>query len=186
MKQFVWPNNQQLCEFIEEHKSLFTNKSILELGSGTGILYCTLWKLGYHQLYSSDYNDSDISNNIRYNCTLNKVPHNHIEHSWGEKWLSSIRPQIVIASDILLYTKMYSALVNTLKQLLIGSNQQQDKVEQSDFCNHPFFLLSAKRRVIDDHLFFEELTRNNFNIKDFGKRIYIITYNGNSTVSSEC
>mmetsp|Transcript_4785 Transcript_4785/g.7441 ORF Transcript_4785/g.7441 Transcript_4785/m.7441 type:complete len:104 (+) Transcript_4785:3-314(+) len=35
---FVWPGNEAVAAWILEHRDLFENRRILELGSGTGVL----------------------------------------------------------------------------------------------------------------------------------------------------
>ena len=51
---------------------MFRGRSILELGTGTGVLGIYLKKLGM-EVCTSDYKDDEIEPNLRKNCELNEV-----------------------------------------------------------------------------------------------------------------
>lgn len=164
---FVWPNNEALASWILEHADMFRGRRILELGSATGALYCALVRCGF-DITSSDAPDPDITRNLRHNCEANSVAFRHIEHGWGEAWPAAERFDVVIASDILLYSRLYPALVRSLRAILTATPASPDAA-------YPVFVLSARRRVPEDSQFFDELQREGFICRDHGKRLYTIT-----------
>lgn len=167
---FVWPNNDALAIWMLEKAALFHGKKILELGSATGALYCSLVLNGF-DVTSSDAPDADISSNLGHNCEINRVPFRHIEHSWGDAWSDS-NPlfDVIVASDILLYSRLYSSLVRSIRCILART-----PAYEANGASYPFFLLSARRRVPEDGEFFEELRKAGLTWQDHGKRLYTIT-----------
>jgi hypothetical protein len=139
---------------------------------------------------TSDYaDDEDIAENIARNCTANGLVAEqncqHLAYNWGglfpwaklaDCWGAisaslacqptpeEAAPDVIIASDILLYVKTYPALVSTLQQLLSARKGTK-------------FFLSAKRRVPDDKYFFELINENGFEMIDHGGRVYEISWN---------
>jgi predicted nicotinamide N-methyase len=111
-----------MVSFINEHWDMFNNKRLLEIGSGTGVL-AIYFKLKGFEIITSDYNDPEIEENIKFNCNLNGIDPSsltHIRHSWGtsfpKEYLNSY--DLVVANDIFLYDKEYGNLINTFEQLL--------------------------------------------------------------------
>lgn len=189
---FVWPHNEATLAALLNYKvtedfELSRNVLIVELGSGTGILTIALRKMGFTSAISSDYDNSDIADNISHNCNLNGIYEAHIPHNWGQEFpwsqlkdvvpgrcFTEIRGQpsiVLVASDILLYRKLYSDLVRTIRQLLsppFGSTQ---------FCLKPFMILGAKRRVTGDDEFFAQLRNENCEVTHLGGRMFFIAQN---------
>jgi cyclopropane fatty-acyl-phospholipid synthase-like methyltransferase len=187
--QFVWPNNGAFASWLAEHsKELIPGKRILELGTGTGVLYVWLQKrfsAVAQALVCSDAADAEISSNVCYNCEKNSVRCDFVAHTWGTKW-SGGEFDVLVASDILLYVKAYPALVETLLQILAPREthslchlrapvMRASGPEETDLAlRTPFFLLSARRRVADDHLFFEQLRAAGFEVLELPQRLHII------------
>ena len=108
-------------------------KSVLELGSATGLLACRMKLAGVLNIATSDVADGgSVKENVLYNFALNgvdAVP--HVEHTWGTGW-SEGGYGVVLASDILLYVKAYDALVKTLGeiggQVVMSWNRRMEEV----------------------------------------------------------
>ena len=193
---FVWPHNEATLNAFLDFKFNGTNglnqsARILELGSGTGVLSIALRKLGFSSAITSDYDSTDIAENIEYNCLLNNVYHVHIPHTWGEqfpweqleniwqKCSSSVcttqPPVVLVASDILLYKKLYSNLVHTICQLLsYNLKNNADSCCSANSRMKPFMILGAKRRVTGDDEFFTLLRKADCEVTHLGGRIYCI------------
>jgi len=189
---FVWPNFNYQIDFIMSHLSLFTGRTILELGTGTGIVPIFLRKKGL-VVVSSDYDAPEITNNIDYNCKLNKILHSHIPHVWGTPFnfeqlqaervrleqalQTTAAPQldIVIATDILLYADQYPNLVNTLCQLLKPNNNaaRETFTLDGEQYHYPFFLLNVARRLDTTPTFYKLATEAGLVIKKKGKMVII-------------
>ena len=131
---------------------------VLELGSATGLLALRFSQAGV-SMVTSDYDDTAsgeecIEANIVFNYGLNaeaSVP--HIPHTWGEPWpegsLFDGGFEIVLASDILLYTAAYSALVQTLLRLFVEGRTTK-------------FVMSWDRRMDESKEFFEMMKEAGF------------------------
>jgi hypothetical protein len=79
---------------------------------------------------TSDYDDGptdEIGRSIADNFARNgMVAVDHVRHSWGEKLggLETVTYDIVFASDILVYSKMYPALVSSLAALFRNGTKE--------------------------------------------------------------
>jgi hypothetical protein len=114
-----------------------------------------------NMIVTSDISDGGIvEQNIKYNFQLNNIDSVvHIEHTWGTGWSNSINNntndcnassfKYIIASDILLYVKVYPELVLTLTELFNGGTIEK-------------FIMSWKRRIAESKVFFELMTDAGF------------------------
>jgi len=123
---FVWKGAVALAAFLARHRSVLAPLRVLELGAATGaVAVYARAHLGFTHFITSDLDDPEISKNIKRNTELNGLgPELHVPHTWGERiesLVSILRSaggvDVVVASDILLYTKAYVALVSTLRAL---------------------------------------------------------------------
>lgn len=182
----VWPGTNVLGQFIVNQKPYFSNANILELGSATGALAIYLIKYPRcYNIFTCDYDDSnidtpvgDIEQNIAYNFEINGLTNSncHIPYTWGQNWNATIHSKTIeknlpanylkfkyiIAADILLYVKSYSALVNTLVQLF----------EDTDVSE---FVMSWQRRINESKIFFELMKDASFSCLNHGKGLYTFT-----------
>ena len=97
-------------------------KRVLELGAATGLLSIFLVRRG-HVVVTSDCetDGEDVERNIAHNFGLNGLPAPpHLPHDWGAPLPAGAAGgfDLVIANDILIYTKAYPALITTLLALL--------------------------------------------------------------------
>ncbi|KAL8093042.1 hypothetical protein AgCh_035068 [Apium graveolens] len=184
----LWPGSFAFAEWLVQHKSWIEGKRIIELGSGTGGLAIFLWKLFQIDITTSDYDDSDIEENIAHNCKVNGVipvlP--HIKHSWGDAFPTAYSDwDLVIASDILLYVKQYNNLIKTLSFLLKTRTSNLDEPIQrrngTENGGYPgvacsAFLMSWRRRIgkEEESIFFNGCENAGLGVQHLGSRVYCI------------
>jgi len=152
----VWPGAFKLASFIDENR-VYNDGKILELGAATGALAIYLQKYYNYDLVTSDYNDGgEIEENIQYNYELNGlVPCPHLPYSWGDNTerIDSMKHHFkyIIASDILLYVKIYPFLVDFLVYLFANNDIKE-------------FLMSWQRRIDDSKVFFDLMEAKGFQL----------------------
>jgi len=180
---FIWPGALDLAQYIDTYRSdIYTGGKILELGSATGFLAIFLaMKLlktnnvnnCNDMIVTSDIDDDGIvEQNIKYNFQLNNIDSVvHIPHTWGTGWTrdnhqcSASSFKYIVASDILLYVKVYPELVSTLTELFNGGT----------ICE---FIMSWKRRIAESKVFFDLMTTAGFHCmrpENCSGTIYIFT-----------
>ena len=116
-------------------------------------------------IVTSDIDDGgQVEQNIRYNFELNNISTvTHIAHTWGTGWDFSIKDhnhndccassfKYIIASDILLYVKVYPDLVKTLCELFDGGSIEK-------------FVMSWKRRINESKIFFDLMKQAGFDLE---------------------
>eukprot|EP01133_Synstelium_polycarpum_P002533 gene2533-2901_t len=158
---YVWPSTFYLIDYILEHRDLFANKKVIELGSGTGILSLYLKKKGI-DITSSDIDNPEVSENIIYNQSLNNIQFNHIPHTWGDEFPKEDNDfDVVIASDIILYVSYFEKLMVTLRQLM-------------DHKKDSFMIMAYKRKLYDSKKFFILLSENGFEFEIIGSKMWKI------------
>nr|GMD44955.1 protein N-terminal and lysine N-methyltransferase efm7-like isoform X1 [Ipomoea batatas] len=182
----LWPGTFAFAEWLVEHRSWLEGRRILELGSGTGALAIFLQKSFKFDITTSDYDDTDIEENIAHNCQANGISPAlpHIRHTWGEAFpIPDPHWDLIIASDILLYVKQYPNLIKTLSFLLRAytpniSQADSRGFEQQDSSAlpQPAFLMSWRRRIgkEDESLFFDGCEKAGLKVNHLGSRVYCI------------
>ncbi|KAJ7536635.1 hypothetical protein O6H91_12G075700 [Diphasiastrum complanatum] len=146
----LWPGACIFAKWLDTHHYLFQGQRVLELGSGTGALAIFLKKAYLLDITTSDYDDEEIESNIAYNCKLNGVSAlPHIKHNWGEPF--PVRKpdwSLIIASDILLYTKQYENLIKSIKYLLekYVSDKCEEQVE-GPICDGRFLVCQEHEEI---------------------------------------
>lgn len=116
----VWPGAHVLAEWLREAApSRLAGRRCLELGSATGALALFAVRALGLDVTTSDVDDGEVEEAIACNFRLNgALPPPHVAHTWGTPLPPGLgRFDVVFASDILLYTKSYPALVDTLEAL---------------------------------------------------------------------
>lgn len=150
--------------------------------SGTGALAIFLHKKLQIDITTSDYNDTEIEENIAHNCAINGITPvlPHIKHSWGDTFPTT-EPDwdIVIASDILLYVKQYTNLIKTICFLLKSYKPKNNKlVGPIGDVTYPWptFLMSWRRRIGKDEesLFFCGCEDAGLEVQHLGSRVYCV------------
>lgn len=183
----LWPGTFAFAEWLVQHRSHTEGRRCIELGSGTGALAIFLSKSLNLDITTSDYNDQEIEENIAYNCAANGITPvlPHIKHSWGDTFPTADPDwDLVIASDILLYVKQYSNLIETLSFLLKSYKPRNDQVVTANEQNEgtfmelprPAFLMSWRRRIgkEDESLFFTGCEVAGLEVQHLGSRVYCI------------
>jgi len=161
---FVWGGNQPFAQWIIQNKSIFEGKQIIELGCGTGVLSIFLKIQGF-DITSSDYDDETINQNVTQNAILNNIQLTHLPLTWGTELSENFKKfNIVIANDVLLYSKQYDNLIKTLRDILTTSETEERK--------HCY--MCWKRRFKEDKFFFEKLREQNFQYLEVASRIWDI------------
>lgn len=185
----IWPGTYVLAEWAAANAELLRGRRVLELGSATGALalYCVL---GLDlDVTTSDVDDDEVESAIAAtfalnglvrcsapagNCALSdsrrrvlsvQPPPPHLPHSWGTPLPPHAPFDAVLASDILLYTKAYPALVATL-QALCAPSQGRPK--------GAIFYRSWQRRLKESEEFFELIRRAGFSCEHLGRLVFRI------------
>jgi hypothetical protein len=164
---------------------------------------------------TSDVDDErgDVCTNLLFNYELNELPlpyPRHVPHSWGTGWNNSVRISLesnketladaplihptllpfdtIVASDILLYVASYSALVQTLCELMIPNFDigKEDNLCMEPLGNElyglesppkpPIFIMSWNRRLKESNEFFTRMTDAGFVYGSHGKGLYTFYY----------
>jgi len=114
----AWPAGEVLAKYLafrgEEH---CTGRSVLELGSGTGLVGLVAGKLGGHVWITDQAPLLDI---MRTNVELNQLESSVIvsELNWGEPIPVEIpRPDLILAADCVYFEPAFPLLVQTLSEL---------------------------------------------------------------------
>lgn len=115
----AWPAGQILATYlIHKGPGYLRNKTVLELGSGTGLVGLIAGLLGDCRVWITD--QSPLLPIMQRNVALNKVDKNVTvaELNWGESIPSSIpKPDVILAADCVYFEPAFPLLVETLDAL---------------------------------------------------------------------
>ncbi|KAK0206220.1 putative methyltransferase-domain-containing protein [Desarmillaria ectypa] len=136
----VWPAGQVLSNYlVRRDRSFLQDKTVLELGSGTGLVGIVAAKLGANVWVTDQAPLLDIMrqnvlrNNLISSCTI-------AELNWGEPIPAGIpAPDVVLAADCVYFEPAFPLLVQTLCDIY-------DKTPEMLFCY-------KKRRKADKRFF---------------------------------
>ena len=118
----VWPAGELLARKLCRMQEQLRDKTILELGSGTGIVglsVCTNMDLGKGTLYLTDL--EKVLASMRHNVELNGSPANlQIRAlSWGDEVSEELlSPDIVLMADCIYLEALFEPLIDTLLQVI--------------------------------------------------------------------
>lgn len=152
----LWPGAHVLAEWLVDRAAELRGRRILELGSATGAVAIVAARLGL-DFTTSDVDDGEVEAGIAAAFRLNGLPPSpHWPHTWG----GPVPPgaaafDVVVASDVLLYTKAYGDLVRTLAALCAPAEGRPGGAA---------FHMSWQRRMPESAAFFEAARRRGFSV----------------------
>jgi len=123
----VWPAGQVLAAYLVRlGPQYLKNKSIVELGSGTGLVGLTGALLGGEPTWITD--QAPMLDIMRRNVLLNDLSSKVMvsELNWGEPLPDEIpqRPHLVLAADCVYFEPAFPLLVRTLSDLAVDSRTE--------------------------------------------------------------
>lgn len=128
----LWNAGVSLARYLDQHKELYKNKNVLELGAAAGIpsLICSI--NGAKKVIMTDYPEKTLLDNMNHNCEMN-VKENHNNKSiivegyqWGypvDKLFNHLENQqekfdlIILADLVFNHTEHVHLLESCLKTL---------------------------------------------------------------------
>ena len=117
----LWEAAVVLSRYAVTHSSLFDNKTILELGTGCGLLgICLLLKTNCSKLTFSDYVDSVISN-LKDNISLNirtKDKYDILQLDWREYEKLTEKYDVIIGTELIYQGGYIEELAKLIKKSL--------------------------------------------------------------------
>lgn len=127
----LWNAGRLVSAYLEDHASLITNRTILELGAGAGLPSLVCAMLGAKKVVVSDYPDPDLVSNLWHNiesCPV-KVAGTIVAegYCWGADTtplLAHLDPgrvngfDILILADLLFNHSEHGKLVATIRETL--------------------------------------------------------------------
>ena len=110
----LWPIAHRLATHLCDHPELVRGKSVLELGSGVGLVGLVAAALGARSVAVTDANVSLLGENVEMSNLDNITVHKLI---WGETEIAEEEPELILASDIIQNqgVEAMTELVATLK-----------------------------------------------------------------------
>ncbi|RAH74674.1 uncharacterized protein BO66DRAFT_388149 [Aspergillus aculeatinus CBS 121060] len=120
----LWPAGMVLAKYLlRQHRFSLANKSIIELGSGGGLVGLAIARgcqIGPSPVFITDQAPmlSLMETNIKLNNLSDLVTANIL--NWGEPIPDSIpqKPTIILAADCVYFEPAFPLLISTLKDLL--------------------------------------------------------------------
>lgn len=99
----LWPSSEALAHYIFEHKKLFQNKRVLELGAGLGLPSLVAAHVGA-EVTATDYHP-DVEFYFQRNCRHSSVKCRYERLNWRQSTKDYGLFDIVIGSDVLYESK---------------------------------------------------------------------------------
>ncbi|EED84419.1 predicted protein [Postia placenta Mad-698-R] len=115
----AWPAGEVLSRYIaRKGPAYFKDKTVLELGSGTGLVGLVAAKLGAPRVWLTD--QAPLLATMRRNTALNGLapPVRVAELNWGAPLPLLPRPDVVLAADCVYFEPAFPLLVRTLAALV--------------------------------------------------------------------
>ncbi|KAH0574033.1 Nicotinamide N-methyltransferase [Spironucleus salmonicida] len=105
----------QLAEFIQSNTLLFRDKTILELGSGSGLPAIIASRFS-SQVVTTDFPNKQILNNINYNIINNNSTAKIFPLLWGNHLDQKF--EVILVSDCIQMVQEHANILQTLKESL--------------------------------------------------------------------
>ncbi|XP_028310289.1 protein-lysine N-methyltransferase EEF2KMT-like isoform X1 [Gouania willdenowi] len=128
----TWEASQYLSEWALEHTQMFRGRSVLELGSGVGLVGVVICRCCSPSTFVfSDCHDS-VLDKLRRNVELNGLTEPAVRVQpldWTtvtEAQLKEAEPDVVIAADVVYDPDVVVVLVNLLSKILKCSSKKPD------------------------------------------------------------
>ncbi|KAE8665905.1 Methyltransferase family protein isoform 6 [Hibiscus syriacus] len=117
---FVWPCSIVLAEYVWQQRSLFSGNDVVELGAGTCLPGLIAAKVGSNVTLTDDANRSEVLENMRTVCELNKLKCEVLGLTWGswDESIFSLHPKIILGADVLYDARAFDDLFTTVTFLL--------------------------------------------------------------------
>ncbi|PAV21111.1 S-adenosyl-L-methionine-dependent methyltransferase [Pyrrhoderma noxium] len=157
----AWPAGQVLANYLFNNPAIVANRSVLDLGSGTGLVGLVAAYLNARHVYLSD--QAPLLDVMRTNVKLNDQSSrvSVIEYNWGEPKPDSMPEHIdvVLAADCVYFEPAFPLLVSTLCDLIPLPSLSQSSSELTDTSNgqpeesQEVLFCYKKRRKADKRFF---------------------------------
>ncbi|XP_015926197.1 protein-lysine N-methyltransferase EEF2KMT [Parasteatoda tepidariorum] len=160
----TWEASKYLAEWCINNPSLFTDKKILELGSGIGLLGITILKLCQPKQYIFTDKSWEVlnvlSSNIQINeldlkCDIQQIP--LVWSTTTENDAKKLSSDILLGADLVYDTSMVESLVHALKIFLSKestcayiASKIRDPNTDKKFLRH-LDLVDLKYEVLENH-----------------------------------
>mmetsp|Transcript_13569 Transcript_13569/g.20365 ORF Transcript_13569/g.20365 Transcript_13569/m.20365 type:complete len:263 (+) Transcript_13569:46-834(+) len=129
---YVWNGARLLCTYIETHRELIKDKSVLELGAGVGLPSLMSWSIGASYVCASDYPSEylieTLTENMTRNCMKDPSDPSRSFSVVGYKWGADVSPlidanrgckyDVVVASECLWRHEQHEDLLLSLSSVL--------------------------------------------------------------------
>jgi predicted nicotinamide N-methyase len=149
----LWESSVVLTRFVLKNSSLFSNKNIIELGTGCGLLGISiLKKINVKHFTFSDYNE-DVLNNLKENIKINKINNKNYEIlklDWRDYNTINNKYDIIIGSELIYQGGFIKELVLLIDKIL----------NENGLC----YICMPEQRSMTNK-FLELLNENNLNYK---------------------
>jgi predicted nicotinamide N-methyase len=164
----TWDGSVLLMKYLEQNPSIVMNKSVIEVGAGTGVAGITAAMLHARQVLLTDL--AYAIPNLRANIALNVEALAQQEHSnciearvldWSDPTsypLSNIAWDVILAADVVWLDSLVHDLVQALAYLCSSSTT--------------ILLAHQTRSLATDRRLFDELAKHNFQQQDLGRDFY--------------
>ncbi|KAI4319719.1 hypothetical protein MLD38_033288 [Melastoma candidum] len=120
---YVWPCSVILAEYVWQQRSRFAGTYVLEVGAGTALPGLVAAKLGANVTLTDDAIRTEVLDNMRQVCQLNRLNCQVFGLSWGvwDETLFSLHPQFILGADVLYEASAFDDLFATVSYILQNS-----------------------------------------------------------------
>ncbi|KAK0210398.1 nicotinamide N-methyltransferase [Desarmillaria ectypa] len=133
---YLWNSARSIAAYLDNHRDLYINGSVLELGAGGGLPAIVTANNGAEKVILTDYPDADLIKNMEFNIDKNvPLSRKHRASVQGFIWGTSVQPllsslsntngfNLIILSDLIFNHSQHNALLNTCEQALLPHGPQ--------------------------------------------------------------